>query len=127
MPLVRTPIRLAFQDMWQFYGPRVLTGLTVAILAVVLALFASGQATLWTLWAYAIFFGLTYFICLVRRVAGMHGVWVPGSFLQPKSLRQETVHSNSLVLKTSRHFTHSYCLASIRDTDVSEKIVDGAE
>ena len=74
---VRTSIHLAFQDMWQFYGLRVLIGLSVAILAVVLALVVTGGATLWTLWAYAIFFGGTYLICLVLRLTGWHRLWEP--------------------------------------------------
>lgn len=52
---VRISIRLAFQDIWQFSGLQVLIGLSVAILAVVLAPVVTGNATLWTLWAYAIF------------------------------------------------------------------------
>jgi hypothetical protein len=73
----RTSIRLAYQDMWHFYGQRVLIGLSVAILAVVLALIVTGQATLWTLWAYAIFFGGTYLICLGLRLIGWHRLWEP--------------------------------------------------
>jgi hypothetical protein len=76
MPPV-TSIRLAFQDMWQFYGMRVLIGLSVAILAVLLALIVTAQATPWTLWAYAIFFVVTYLICLVSRLAGWHRLWEP--------------------------------------------------
>jgi|SRR5215472_360951 len=76
---VRTSIGLAFQDMWQFYGLRVLIGLSVAILAVLLALVVTGNATLWTLWAYAIFFGGTYLICLILRLTGWHRVWEPSN------------------------------------------------
>jgi hypothetical protein len=72
---VRASICLAYQDMWQFYGLRVLIGLSVAILAVVLALVVTGKATLWTLLAYAIFFVGTYLICLVLRLTGWHRVW----------------------------------------------------
>jgi len=74
---VRSSICLAFQDMWQFYGLRVLIGLSVAILAVVLALVVTGQATMWTLCAYAIFFGGTYLICLGLRLTGWHRLWEP--------------------------------------------------
>ena len=79
---VKTSVRLAFQDMWHFYGQRVLIGLSVAILAVVLALVATGQATLWTLWAYAIFLGGTYLICLSLRLTGVApamGTIAPGA------------------------------------------------
>jgi hypothetical protein len=89
---VRTSIRLALQDMWQFYGLRVLIGLSVAILAVVLALVVTGQATLWTLCAYAIFFGGTYLICLVLRLTGWHRLWEP-------SHREHTSPSGSLQLQ----------------------------
>jgi hypothetical protein len=89
---VRTSIRLALQDMWQFYGLRVLIGLSVAILAVVLALIATGQATPWTLWAYAIFFGGTYLICLVLRLTGWHRLWEP-------SHREQTSPSGHLYLQ----------------------------
>jgi hypothetical protein len=79
---VRTSFSLAFQDMWQFYGLRVLIGLSVAILAVVLALVVTGGATLWTLCAYAIFFGGTYLICLVLRLTGWHRLWQPSHLEQ---------------------------------------------
>ena len=46
---VRTSIWLAFQDTGQFYGLRVMIELSVAILAVVLALIVTGQATPWTI------------------------------------------------------------------------------
>jgi hypothetical protein len=89
---VRTSICLAFQDMWQFYGLRVLIGLSVAILAVVLALVVTDWATLWTLWAYAIFFGGTYLICLVLRFTGWHRLWEP-------SHREQTPPSGHLWLQ----------------------------
>ena len=78
--------------MWQFYGPRVLIGLSVAILAVVLALIVTGQATLWTLWAYAIFLGGTYLICLGLRLTGWHRLWEP-------SHREQTSPSRHLQLQ----------------------------
>jgi hypothetical protein len=94
---VRTSICLAFQDMWQFYGQRVLTGLSVAILAIVLALVATGAATLWTLWAYAIFIGCTYFICLGLRLVGWHRLWRPSYRHQPPGELQLWLYFKGLV------------------------------
>jgi hypothetical protein len=73
----RTSICIAFQDAGQFYGLRVMIGLSIAILAIVLALIVTGQATPWTVIAYAIFLGGTYLICLVLRLTGWHRIWEP--------------------------------------------------
>ena len=53
---------------------------SVAILAVVLALIVTGQATPWTMIAYAIFLGGTYLICLVLRLTGWHRLWEPSFY-----------------------------------------------
>ena len=82
IPPVRTSIRLAFQDTGQFYGLRVMIGLSVAILAVVLALIVTGQATPWTIIAYLIFLCGTYLICLVLRLTGWHRLWEPSCRVQ---------------------------------------------
>jgi hypothetical protein len=69
-------LRLGARDVWQAIGSRVVIGLTVAVLALVLALAAIHQATaLWTIIAYAILLGATYGYFVVRRLSGWNRFW----------------------------------------------------
>jgi len=111
-------LRLGGQDAWQVLG-RLITGLTVAVLALVLGLLAIHQASAFlTIIAYLILAAVTYGFFVVRRLSGRNRLW-----------RRETrieSHPGGRRLNLSLHFKGPVAMRLGPPTEFSCEVRDPA-